>query len=89
MQKVAQRCITLFDSAEHGNACAMHTQSRRFLDMSWSGLRGDPDDPPLRPLVDRLAAGVTVSELACEDSPAVKSFLHWISGFRLVRYLVV
>lgn len=32
----------------------------RFLDENWSGLGDgaiDPDDPPLRPFINRLAAG--------------------------------
>lgn len=34
-----------------------HAMARRFLDREWTGLDEQSPEPPLRPLVERLAAG--------------------------------
>ena len=99
VQRVASRCIALFDAAPHARG-SRHTQSRRFLDATWKGVGGslsgggdddsDAGDVPLRPLVQRLASGdVTLLDLAMnDDTLASRSLLHWVSAFRLARISV-
>ena len=96
VQKVSFRAIQLYD-ANPGAAGAQHTQSQRFLNPQWHGLRGNSaDDPPLRSLIESLASGeMFLSEFLAdtEPSPTIKSFLRWISAFRhvtqLMKYLIV
>ena len=84
VQKVALRCIQLFDAAP-GSAGSQHTQSRRFCDPHFEGLLADPTDVPLRPILDRLAAGsATLIDLMSDSTPAVRSLFHWLSAFRFV-----
>lgn len=96
VQKISFRAIQLYD-ANPGAAGAQHTQSQRFLNPQWTGLRGNSaDDPPLRSLIELLSSGeMLLSEFLAdtEPSPLIKSFVRWISAFRhvtqLLKYLTV
>lgn len=83
VQQVAARSIALFDARASGSH---HAQSKRFLDSNWSGLNNGPKEPPLRPLMTKLAAGeISLHDLLDDGSEAVKLLFYWISAFRLVR----
>lgn len=82
--KVAVTCLRLFDTSPQ-SPCSQHLQSKRFCDPSFTGLMGDSSDVPLRPLLERLASGTTLIDLASEDTAQTRSFFHWVSAFRLVR----
>ena len=100
VQHVAQRCLRLFDGAQPWNLGAQHCQSRRFLDITWKGISGATEEPPLRLLVEALANGDCVladflptaayNEVAHEFSAAAKkSLIHRLTAFRHVFCLVV
>ena len=84
VKKVAVTCINMYDRFP-GITGAHHVQSRRFLDWSWPGLPGSESDPPLRPLVERLAfTPSTLADIVQEDTPVTRSLLYHLAGFRLV-----
>ena len=85
VQKVARKSLTLFDADPTGPG-ASHTQSQRFLNPEWTGLAGDSTDVALRPLVEAIASGeVSIEDLLNDERPPAKSFLHWVSSFKLVQ----
>ena len=84
----ARECLRLWDRGGRG---LLHAQSRRFLCPHWYGLDGsreNPDlqDPPLRPLVERLANGETILDIqqSASDSDIVgmTSLLYWLAAMR-------
>ena len=84
VKKVAATCIYLYDRFPEMPG-SQHTQSRRFLDWNWGGLPGSECDPPLRLLVQRLAdSPCTLADIAEENTPASRSLLYHLAGFRLV-----
>ena len=99
VQRVAARCIRLFDGrpADEGT---LHVQAQRFLNPEWKGLcgngcfggNGDVPDPPLRHLMESLAMGESTltdffqdleKQPPPDDAVAKHSFLYWVSAFRL------
>lgn len=92
MRRVAARCISLYDAASDTSRGARHSQSRRFLDKTWTGLRGDHTDVSLRPIMEALASGHIIrSELMGNQPTAgiseamIANFFKWVSAFRHVR----
>ena len=86
VQKVACRALKLFDSDPEAPG-ALHAQAQRFLNIGFSGVRSGTEEPPLRPLMERLALGsLTMTELLsdAEPTPMVTSFLNWVAAFRHV-----
>lgn len=64
-------------------------QSQRFLSSTWPGLHPDDQsdiDPPLRSLVESLAAGTTtLMDYIDSTEPEVQCLLTWIAAFRHVN----
>lgn len=92
VRRVAARCISLYDAASDTSRGARHSQSRRFLDKTWTGLRGDHTDVSLRPIMEALASGHIIrSELMGNQPTAgiseamIANFFKWVSAFRFVR----
>ena len=78
--------VRLWDRGGRGR---LHVQSQRFLSDSWPGLHGhldapDGDDPPLRHLVERVAAGVSLLQIheSDGDSKAGASFFKWVAAMK-------
>ena len=77
VSQTASLCIQMFDAGVTGYK---HYQSQRFCSPDFHG--NDPDDPALRPALDRLAAGCKVLDLP----PELRDPLcRWLSAFKLVR----
>ena len=80
VQKAASHCLSLYDS-DSSSSGAAHAQSQRFLNPAWPGL--DEADVPLPSIVEALARSqIFMEDILNDKSPAAKSFLHWVSGFR-------
>ena len=80
VQHVAMRALKLWDERR-----CDHTQARRFLDPTWAGLHGSVE-PPLRPLIVKLANGeISMLDLLDDNTEPVQLFFYWVSAFRLVQ----
>lgn len=82
VRRIAVRALDLFDKDPLAPG-ACHAQSKRFLSNDWTGLNSE--EPPLRPIMEDLATGVIkLSNIAASDGATERSFIYWISSFRLV-----
>lgn len=79
----AKHCLQMWDTATDGSKCN-HVQARRFLDTTF----GQEGDPPLRSLVEELAAGNSVEAMVRDNSsdPKVASLVSWLSALRLATH---
>ena len=62
VQQCAAKVLRQWDKLDVSARAGQHAMTRRFLDPDFSGLDsgGDPLDPPLRGLVQRLSQGAVV-----------------------------
>lgn len=66
VQRVAARCIKLYDSNSFAPG-SWHAQSQRFLNKNWGGLPGFTSDPPLRWIMELVAEGeLTIPDIFAE-----------------------
>lgn len=69
----AQICLKLWSQGGLGNK---HRQSRRFLDPEF---QGDAHGPPLRSLVEKMAAGADIRQ------PEFQPLVCWLSRFSCIK----
>lgn len=80
-RETARKALKLYDE---GRGQTHHAMSKRFLDSQWTGL-DDGDEVPLRPLVERLAAGEVMDVWPVEDQQLIG---YWLCRFRHAPSLI-